>query len=1221
MSPLDELDVFACPLEGINLIEASAGTGKTWNLCGLFLRLLLEKQLEVQQILVVTFTNAANAELRERIRARIAETLARLRGAATGVDPFVPEMLRQLSGRGLNEADMQRRLDQALKTFDEAAIFTIHGFCQRALADTPFSTHMPLRAELLQDDSELRDEVVHDFWRRRVASESLARSLAAHLVERGDSPQRLGDLLRRRLLKPLAQQHWPAGIDAPGHVDLDGLQTRLHQTGRCWSAERESAMQALQRGLTQLNATVYKREVIEAGALEWDAWLADDDPLVLLGRTESKAGHFGRTRLQEKTKKGCTTPTHPFFDLAQDLLDERAAARRTLALQRLGLWRELLDEGVLALRSHKRQRRVIAFDDMLFNLHQRLHDDDGPALATRLRQRFPAALIDEFQDTDPLQFGTFQALYGDGRSPLFLLGDPKQAIYSFRNADLHTYLQARRQASAEYTLRANQRSSAGLLESLNALFGANSEAFMQAGLAFHPATFGAKPRPPFIDRSAPRAALQLWRLPERDRDGQPLLLPAARQAAVDATAAEIARLLAAARRGEVQHDGRPLAAGDIAVLVRTHRQGLQTRRALEALGVGCIELSQAGVFDSVDAEELERVLAAIAEPTHSRSLKAALATECMGLDATAIDALADDPVALLDRMQRFVGWRQLWLQHGVATMLRRWLVDEQVAERLLRRSDGARRLTNLLHLMELLHAASGEHRAPEALCHWLQAQRQSGSADDSVQLRLESDRNLVQIVTVHKAKGLEYPVVFCPLLWDGSDVRSGTLDGIELHDDDGHSVIDFREGLDDGFDAKAVKARRQAEADAESLRLIYVALTRAVQRCHLVFGWPARKVRNGHSRKAGQRNLLNWLAAGQGFSAADWREAPPDVETLDAAWIRLASEQAPQIGLTDLPADHATALSPSSDDAATLAALPAPKLPGAWRIGSYSGLVHGAQNDQAALDHDLRAAPAAVIEAPPDLADDDILGFPRGPAAGECLHTLFELADFHDPGSWPAAAEATLQRHRAALPPELEPGGRQRMLLRMLSDVTDTALPVGSARPLRLAELASTRRIVEMEFHLPSHGLSAGRLNPLLERCGVATPPLRFRELQGYLKGFIDLVFEHDDRWFVLDWKSNHLGSRPGDYGGAAVAAAVAQQGYALQASLYSVALDRLLRQRLPGYRFEQHFGGALVLFVRGVRPGWRDAGGGPTGVFVQAPQAGLVAGLGALLDGDEVTA
>ncbi len=950
---------------------------------------------------------------------------------------------------------------------------------------------------------------------------------------------------------------------------------------------------------------------------------------------------LGAAKLAAATKKKQVTPQHEFFDVAQRLFDLRTQATQALAYARLALLRQLLDEGARAQREAKRRQRVIAFDDMLFNLHDRLTRGDSPWLAAALKARFPAALIDEFQDTDPLQFAIFRTIYTSvttddtlGDAPLFFVGDPKQAIYSFRNADLHTYLAAGDHAVAHYSLAENQRSTEPLIRALNTLFGANPRAFMLDGLGYQEVKFGKKPRQPLVDTSAPRAPLQVWTLPAAD-DGEPLFQRDAQAAVVAATATEIARLLNAARRGEVRLGTAPadreLAAGDIAVLVRSNAQGSLIRQALTARGVGSVELSQASVFRSSDAEELDRVLTAVLEPARERTLKAALSTELMGQDAAAIARLANDESALLDAVQRFAGWRELWLQRGIGFMLRQWLAAEQVAGRLLARPDGERRLTNLLHLVECLHEAGERYAAPDTLLRWFRSQRVSPDADDATQLRLESDQNLVQIVTIHKSKGLEYPIVFCPFLWGAArGGRGDGLTGVAYHDDAGDAVIDYGHEFHAKERQDDIAQRLKLEDSAETLRLIYVALTRAVHRCVIVAGC-YRTAGRYPSATASTRSLLNWLVAGAGMTADEWFQHKNGTASIAAAWQALAERSGGAVGVAPLPVGDATPLHSPWPAPDALAALPAPAaLPGGWWIGSFSAIAHGAVHDRSGVDHDLRvvetAADAPLDESPSFRAEaDDPLHFPRGPAAGEAIHQAFEQIDFTDPAGWPGATTAALHKLRT-LGVADAPGAdgnalRARMLTRLLEGTLHTPLPLGTAQPLRLADLPASRRLVELEFHLPSHRFSAAALNDTLAAHGYAMPRLQFATLRGFLKGFIDLVFEHEGRFFILDWKSNHLGDTPAHYGQGALAAAMHDQGYHLQYLLYLVALDRYLRHRIAGYSPEQHLGGAVYLFVRGVRPDWHDAAGAPTGVFFHRPTAATIARLSALFDEAETAA
>jgi exodeoxyribonuclease V beta subunit len=1233
------LDVFTCELSGIRQIEASAGTGKTWNICGLYLRLLLESRLEVQRILVVTFTNAATAELRERIRQRIVDALAWLHaeqaGAApSGGDDFVERLIARARDVLHLPADViVARLELALATFDEAAIFTIHGFCQRALADTPFSAQMPLALDLVRDDAGWVAEAANDFWRRRIAADDLDAALAGHLVASKDSPERFAALLKRHLSKPLARAAWPADLDSAQRIPSDELAATHAVAFQIWHDQRAAIEDLLMRSQSALNQVSYKEDSLRAALAGWEELLRGEDGLAALDVVAPKIDLLGAARLAKGTKSKQATPQHEFFDVAQRLLDLRTQATQALAYRRLALLRQLLDEGARAQREAKRRQRVIAFDDMLFNLHDRLTRGDSPWLAGALKTRFPAALIDEFQDTDPLQFAIFKTIYTSttddalAPAPLFFVGDPKQAIYSFRNADLHTYLAAGTHAVARYSLAENQRSSEPLIRALNLLFQANPRAFMLDGLAYQQVAFGKKPRQAFVDTSAPRAPLQVWTLPLAD-DGEPIFQRDAQAAAVAATASEIARLLAAGRRGEIMLGSpkpEPLAAGDIAVLVRSNAQGTLIRQALTARGVGSVELSQASVFRSSGAEELDRVLTAVLEPARERTLKAALSTELMGYDAGAIAALASDESALLDAVQRFAGWRELWLQRGVGFMLRQWLAAEHVAGRLLARPDGERRLTNVLHLVECLHEAGERHAAPDTLLRWFRSQRVSPDADDATQLRLESDQNLVQIVTIHKSKGLEYPVVFCPFLWSASrGGRGDGLTGVAYHDDDGHTVIDYGHEFLPDARKDDIKQRLKLEDSAESLRLAYVALTRAVHRCVIVAGC-YRMAGRSPSATASSRSLLNWLVAGAGHTPGQWFEHKNGAAPIAAAWLALAEQSGGAIGVTPLPNGDAVTLAGERLSPDTLAALPPPRsLPPGWRIGSFSAIAHGAAHDRSGIDHDLRViespTPASADDAPAFVpADDDPLHFPRGPAAGEAIHQAFENLSFPHPSTWPAAIAGALGKLRTmGVPDEPGPDGpavRERMLARLIDGTLTTPLPLGTATPLRLADLPDARRLVELEFHLPAHRFDANALNDTLAAQGYAVPRLSFATLRGFLKGFIDLVFEHEGRFFILDWKSNHLGDTPAHYGQPAMAAAMRDQGYHLQYLLYLVALERYLRRRIAGYDPERHLGGAVYLFVRGVRPDWHDAQGAPTGVFFHRPAAVTIARLSALFD------
>jgi len=1211
-----EFDVFNCNLDGISLIEASAGTGKTWNICGIYLRLLLEREFDVQQILVVTFTNTATAELRDRIRTRIVDMLACIEGEQQAIDdPFIAGMIGTLEQKhGISRAVMAGRLNLALQNFDEASIFTIHGFCQRALANSAFSSGQAFSLELLPDDSELMTEVVHDFWRRHIAGEGMGPELATWLIQQNLTPDKLVPLLRRELAKPLAKTLWPDDIDQPLNLDSAGIACAYDAAHISWQEHRDTIEDLLLAAKGHINGRNYTPASIAKGRDGFDAYFRCGDPLAV---PDKNCDLFSTARLIEKTNANKVTPKHAFFDLAESMLDLREDIGREMERAYLQLIKKLLQEKD-AIRQRKKDQRLLAYDDILYNLYAVMESGDYPWMAGSIRQRFPAALIDEFQDTDPLQFSIFNSIYGGAENPVFFVGDPKQAIYSFRNADLNAYLDAQRITTARYTLKQNQRSTKGLIDALNTLFSANPKTFMLPGLDYVPVALGSKPRKPFLDHSAPHAELQLWMLP-KDENGMPVERSLAKNKAAEATAGEIARLLAASRNGEISIAGQALRAADIAVLVRSHAQGSAIRQALAARNIGSVELSQRSVYLSPDAGEIVLVLAAILMPARESWLRAALATEIIGCNAAEIAATSVDSGRLTDYVDRFSEYRTQWLRRGIGFMFRHLLTQEGVSARMLCRPDGERRLTNLLHLGELLHQAAETHDSPEALLRWLQTRRSEEKHGEEAQQRLDSDRKLVQIVTIHKSKGMEYAVVFCPFLWDNVQLPGRGMQGHEYHDDDGKAVIDFRSLSDE--ETKQIRSRIRQENTAETLRLIYVALTRAVYRCYLLAGCYSRKTRTSLSTSESVGSLLNWLVAGDRTEPQHWPVKDMAPAEIELAWNSLKARCGDHISLMPMPsgAGSRLILEDESQDALTTAPLPS-SIPGSWKISSFSGMTLNAVSEIAASDHDVRIQALEILRQPEvrpgELDQDDILLFPRGPDAGNCIHAAFENCDFTDPSGWDQAVENALLYHpqEAGSLKNISQAERHSrlkdMMLRMMNDVTRTYLPGG----IRLGDVGLARRMTELEFYLPSSELAPAALNRMLQELGYTIPRLAFGKLQGYLKGFIDLVFEHSGRYYILDWKSNHLGYSCADYREQPVAESMAEHGYHLQYLLYTVALNRYLAQRIPDYDYETHFGGVLYLFVRGIRANWRNAADEPCGVYFHRPDQSAIEQIDAVL-------
>ncbi|VXB52286.1 RecBCD enzyme subunit RecB [Pseudomonas sp. 8BK] len=1156
---------------GRSLIEASAGTGKTWTLTALYARLLLEKQLNVSQILVVTFTTAATAELRERIRKRLAELLA-VYEQGPGDDSLLNELHAQYP-----DAASHRRLLLAVHGFDEAAIFTIHGFCQRALQDAAFEAGGDFDNELTHDDREIIDALLADLWRYELASAE--PEWAAFLVQQKITPQVLRQRLRNHLGKPYLRIEPQPGTRS----EMIALRAAWQQAQRLWQGESAAWLQQL-KAFDGFKSNMCNPAKLGVWQAELDGYFSD--AAALFSKTEAHR-RLAREGLNKASKKGCEAPANPLAAALQELCDALDAAQPEAEQRLIDLQVRLIHQLNEQLPARKAAQRLLAFGDLLNKLQQALQGEGGEHLASTLRTQYPVALIDEFQDTDPVQYRVFHRIYQDA-GDLCFVGDPKQAIYAFRGADLATYLKARSEAARQYSLATNHRSTPELIAALNQLFD-RPMPFAEQGLDYQQVGASNKVRAQLVlphvedETDAPLALVWL--------DNDYLGKGEAGALVARDTARRIAAVLGASSRGEAyfEQDGTrtPLKGGDIAVLVASHRQAGEVAAELAARGVPSVRRGKENVWHSEEADELSAVLAAYAEPGREGALRYALASRLLGRSAADLAACSEDAQAWDREREAAERYHQLWQQQGFMRAFRVWLDEQQVAQRLLALVDGERRLTNLLHLAELLQTESLQRPGLEQLLAWFNAQRSAEAHGEDALLRLESDAERVQIVTIHTSKGLEYPLVFCPYLWDGALLRQH--EDITCHSDDGTPLLDLgSEQLD------THRERARHERFAEKLRLTYVALTRARDRLWLHWGpVDCKPKKDGTLGDSGlHSSALAWLLHGRALPGEDaLAELAGHLQSLSPQGLRaeveqlIASSQG-QMALQPLRESEANAAgeqrAPAPQQLATLQR----SLHSAWRIGSFSGLAAGMHME--APDRDGLVLPDASESG------TGFFAFPRGARAGTCLHAILE--------DW--------ARGKAPLAELMEPGlsghgissDWSAVALTQLQQVIDTDL---DGQGLTLAGINPSRRLPELGFTFPLAGLDVQRLRAILcdPAHGLAAPMreaaarLEFDCLKGFLKGFIDLTFEHDGRWYIADYKSNWLGPDASYYGGERLLQALAAEHYYLQYLIYLVALRRFLRQRLDDFQNEQ-LGGAYYLFLRGMPSG---------GVYFSRPNDGLL--------------
>jgi exodeoxyribonuclease V beta subunit len=1207
-APLLALDL---PLKGRQLIEASAGTGKTWTLSALYVRLVLghgrgglAQGLLPPQILVMTFTEAATAELRERIRLRLqmaAEAFAHPPGHIK-VDAFLAGVLQDTPLEQWPAC--AARLSQAVSWMDESAIHTIHGWSMRALREHAFASRSLFDLQHLQDAEQLWLELARDHVRQFVYPlsahdlQALEESKPKLTPDPASWVEALKDLRREHQCSPVSPID-PATLPTPAQV--------LEKT-RNWLADESALLDAVRQHFdAALVQRILDYKAQTKGAL---GHLPSNHIHGILNRVMAWVqGHELETPEKDLRKLG-----------HREMVEKKWPAEPVhLALKAIDAWidwqqqkPEPVVDAVLQHALHsmlhqytqiKAEAGLFDFQDLLERLYWALCA--SPELAQALRTQYPVALVDEFQDTDPWQYGSLDRIYApDADGVLVMIGDPKQAIYSFRGADIATYVQARQQCEqldphSRHPLRHNHRSSPELLAVLNKLFEQKADLF-GPDISFEPAL---TPDPAPVTPTAADAA-EAGATPAMDQSDQMQPVPPVQAVISESGGAGNAEehrafLLAHAIEHMVgllkSKAARPQ---DLAVLVRSHGQAAEVMKALAKAGIAAVFLSdRSQVYHSDEARDLWLVLRALAQPRRANALRAALGTPLWGLSTEQLLAQTGTDQAWDELQDLALQWHQHWLASGVLPMLRQWLLDTGAAARLLQRPDGERRLTNLLHLAELLQQAThpmtaqGIAALPHATVRHLGREiRRTGAEDGPAQTRLESDEQRVRVVSFHKSKGLQYPHVYIPFF---SSVKAAP-----------EAKADSEE------DAEPDRSRDVLE----DTRLLYVAMTRAERSLWLGI-YPHRD----EFIKKDMSALCRWL--GRSDKKTAW----------SGIWQGLA-DGIPGLAVSvpttqPSPMWQAPAAAPICGGPR---AAPRLKLPPWWsasfsaltrQLGDKPGADWQAQNQiqaehaQREIDtEELRvdqsgatgAAGASGVTGPgSDLPWQE---FGAGASYGTLLHDLLQWQAERD---WPLAAgdtgpawQAQLDRLTGLKPQELS------MVTPWLTQVVRTPLPLAGASPVVLGDLRQPRHWAEMPFHFSVATVSTQAMDQLICNdlfAGQPRPALMPATLGGMVNGFIDLVFEHDGRYWVLDYKSNRLDHYDPD----SLQNALLDKRYDVQSVIYLLALHRLLQHRVRGYDPAQHLGGAAYLFMRGI-------GTTGAGVVMQCPSAQLITRLDALLKPDD---
>jgi exodeoxyribonuclease V beta subunit len=1178
-----EFNPLSTPLEGINLIEASAGTGKTYTIATLMIRLLLENDLNINQILVVTFTEAATTELKDRIRKRLEEMrqVLLIILEKNPVETSQPDaVLLQIAQQCPEPILALEKIKSAIYGFDEAAIFTIHSFCRKTLQEFAFESGALFDVELAGDQSEILEEIAQDFWRQKLYNANPL--FLDYIISQKFTLENFISLLN----KPSWYTNWdfltlvPKVHLKPLSFSEEDYQIQFKKVQKIYQQNQllihNFFFNAI--GTKSLSGKTYRKDWIIKWLNELSVFARSTQITPIL---PDKFYKFTVNELNKNAKNNQTF-NHSFFVEAQTLFDQATLLLGNYQQQILQLKHQLLSYANTELKKRQKKQHIQSFDDLLIDLHEALKEDnkERDKLINVINYKYQAALIDEFQDTDNLQYKIFYQLFE--QKCLFFIGDPKQAIYGFRGADIFSYIEASKQAREQiYTLSTNYRSTPSLIQATNTVFQNHLNPFHLEAIHFSNA------QPAEKVSSAFQPALHIHFL-ERHQQQENINKAFGKKKIADFIANKVVTIL----------NEKDFTAGDIAILVRKNKEAHLLQRTLQNYKIPAVLYSHENIFTSDEAIAMKYLLSALLETTNETAIKTALITDFFELNVEHIFLLSQDEHQWSIYLEYFQDHAEIWKNKGFMPMFRHLLFSNnpffahhiKLISHLLSFPNGERKLTNFLHLAEILHTTEKqEHFGMKELHKWLVEKINYLDNEEEHELRLESDEKAVKLVTIHKSKGLQYPIVFLPFIWDGHLQIKNSAEEFIFHDPEQNNKLIL------ALDSNNIdKNQAVIEEKAENARLLYVGLTRAQFACHTVFG-VFKDVENAawtHLLFKGQQNLSkqsdqNLLNELEDVVQKSQQTIQTSTITFDKRTVAFQNNEnnTEKLEVREIKR----------------------KLKNNWHIHSFTALSGQMQAAEDQIDNrtqrlDTELNQQVIIEETDEMISEmgDIFDLPAGAKIGNLLHEILEDLDFQSVDSNLIQMKMGFHRFDEKYQITIE---------KLLNNVLNSRLK----EDFCLADISLSQRLNELEFYFPVDLINANKLNTLLipyweQRWGLSFKKLFFYDWQGFMRGFVDLIFEHNGQYFLVDYKSNRLGKNLKDYAPEQLPQAMKEHHYFLQYHIYSVALHCYLEQRLQDYDYEKHFGGVFYLFLRGMHPDYPQ-----NGVFYDKPDASFIKQLTAL--------
>jgi len=1167
------------------LIEASAGTGKTYTIAGLFARFIAEGRCKADQILVVTFTKAATRELKARIYERLSECYRMLNAPDnTTADDFGRQFLKIFK----NDPEALKRIREAITNFDDVTISTIHGFCQSALGEQVLAAGVPAEWEIAESNR-LLEEVCQDYWRNFI-SETVKTGAGQLMYEIFKSiakdPEELANLTGNVISRPYALlEPSPDDLTDPVSWTKDVVQLK-QELKDIWQKEQDEICGEL----ASSNLSGFTVRSLSKWRIEIDNLLFTNDLKTLRSKNLVKFTSSYHQNPGNYTRNGRESEFSRRFyllcDRLQTLLESLDEAKTALQLQ-------MVNSVAGIYENKRRSSSTFTYDDLLISMAKSLQGRSGSYFSNRLRTKYPIALVDEFQDTDPVQYEIFSSIYPKKETgcSLVMIGDPKQAIYEFRGADVYAYLQARNDSdpASRYTLNKNYRSNPGVISSVNALFTNEEDIFLLDDFSFQPAGHGII-NEQLLKNGIPIKPMQV--IINRNEAGEYQNKEDLKRSIYSDVAQRIASLMPGNENVNYTIGDKPLQAGDIAVLVNSHREGDSIREELKRLNIRSVKISRQNVFNSIEAYRIQLLLESVSEPGRRESVKKYLLSGFKGLDLSEFPR-EDEEEKLNQYREELEICRQKVESNGFYAAFRWLLFEKNGLVRISGLQDTDRVISNLYQISELCSRAETDHSLQtDGLLKWLlEKRREKKTKSEDDQLRIENDSGLVKITTIHSSKGLSYPVVFAPFLWNTT--RLNTNPPISWHRKENGK---FRHVMNFSFGDTPLKELAESESliekTAEEVRKAYVTLTRARYANFLYWGTAQDSCFSGlGALLSGSKKLTPYFSGVRNMKQGSGELQPGYFTT---KFEEIANEN-PKVfeisALNDLKRGTIDRKSDVNGRIMTMPFTASDQLVPGKKLFSFSSVATHGETPALEPGYD-ETLQTVLIEEPITMNQEpNLFNFPKGANAGTIIHQVFESQVF--------GRNNSVQLHEK-IKKLLEKNRYEtkwtNCLIKMVDDLNQAPLWIPGGKPLRLNLLGEKDQLSEMEFQLRSR---EPRFNEVLSLIRNGRPMELEKQslIKSFMKGFIDLVVMQNDMFYIIDYKSNYLGDQYNDYNLEFLKEEIREKSYDIQYHFYTLALSKYLESRIPDYDYPVHFGGVFYLFVRGIRPGDK------TGIFYHKPE------------------